>query len=163
MNDTKPDLFSSLDPRKTKLEQSPLNLQIDILFNHLGDLMVTFDDHQNTGRHLQLADDKKELKTRLGYQDEVPDTQNLGVMVANPKTWVIPTIPVKPTFNTNIDSHGYCIYVLEMTYYDLCWHFVKEEIVTVQQKFSNSFTESEVALNCLLLDVTLQLVKKYLI
>ena len=73
----------------------------------------------------------------------------------------MPTMPTKPKYDPNFDSHGY--HMLNIAYYELCCHFDKESIEAVQRKFPNALTKLEVSLDLLPLDVTLQMVKKHLI
>ena len=119
---------SKLEAKKTKQEQAPTLLQITTFFKHLGDVLGTFDNCWNVGGYLWLVDDEEEHKAHLGYKDQVPDPNNPGNMIANPEGWVMATIPTKPKYNSNFDRHGYHIYMLNMAYYELCYHFDKEAI-----------------------------------
>ena len=55
---TRPDLISALDTKKTNPDQTPIHLQIATFFQHLGDVLCTLGNQQTNREHLWLAGDK---------------------------------------------------------------------------------------------------------
>ena len=158
---TKPDLTQVLDTSNPTLALTLMD--INTFFKQISEAFAMYKDHWNEGGMDWLLEDKDKHKSRLNYEDKIPDPNDQTKLVDNPTPWVMPTMPTKPLFNSAFTTLEHRMYVLDVQLYDWAYHFNQGAIEAVKQKFSNCLSELKVVPDRLPLHLTLQRVKQHLV
>ena len=65
-----------------------------------------------------MLDDKDKHKSRLNYEDKVPNPTDPTKLIDNPTSWKMPKMPKKPPFDSTFTALEHRMYVLDVNYYD---------------------------------------------